>query len=126
MLRGLDNSIVVSKKVVIEKLIENRQSHIEKYDEAYKGWRIEVKEKLEKEMQKLESGGDPSLHFSQLSKPKSHEEEYNLVIEMLQMETRETIELSADEFQKFVKDKWDFSDHWITSNSMYIEKFKSS
>ncbi|NJL70971.1 MAG: hypothetical protein HC888_04800 [Candidatus Competibacteraceae bacterium] len=122
----LERRITVDKDAVLKSLKENKEKHKKTYETALEGWRIEVRERLTKELQKAELNKDPNLNFSNLAKPTHQLDEYEVAIEMLEMDIQPTIELSSSEFRRFVKDQWDNRDHWLASNTRYLETAASA
>lgn len=62
-----------------------------------------------------------SLSF-ELYPPAEHLDEYDTVIEMLEMDQEilvELIALTAQEFRQFVMDEWDWTDSFLSSNVGY-------
>ena len=68
--------------------------------------------------------GEEVERYIEAVQPEDHTDDYSRVIEMLAMTTAEDIELSQDEFEKYVRDKWEWSAHAYASNSMYANLAK--
>lgn len=99
------NNVTVSKEELLKVLKDNKAKHVQIYTDAIEGVRVQYKGLLEKELKKLEDGKEFKASVS-VQLPINHEEEYNEVIEMLEMSVDEEIELTRHEFQQYVQDKW--------------------
>lgn len=99
------NNVTVSKEELLKVLKENREKHIQIYNDALEGIRVEYKKLLEKELKRLEDGKSVKTSLS-IEMPTSHEEQYDEVIEMLEMAVSKEVTLSRHEFQQYVQDKW--------------------
>lgn len=99
------NEVTVSKEELLKVLTENRDKHIQIFDDACEGVRVKYKELLQKELAKLEDGKEVKASVS-VQMPRNHSEEYDEVIEMLKMSVDDEIELTRHEFQQYVQDKW--------------------
>jgi hypothetical protein len=102
-LRGL-GEVKLKKSELINKLKENRSVHTQTYSDAMDGYFVSAKKELEKKIKSLDAKKVVSS-FS-VSVPKDHTKEYDKIIEMLEMSTDEYIELSAREFDMYVRDEW--------------------
>ena len=99
------NNVTVSKEELLKVLKENREKHIQIYNDALEGIHVEYKKLLEKELKRLEDGKSVKTSLS-IEMPTSHEEQYDEVIEMLEMAVSKEVTLSRHEFQQYVQDKW--------------------
>lgn len=118
-------SVVVSKKELLEKLEANRTRHAELYKEAQEGFRQLAIEKMEENLSKAKDGGSIELYI-QLQPPQDHTEEYDNIIEMVKMSVDDQIELMAHDFQQFVLDKWQWSRQVLEVNTSYAAAGKKS
>jgi hypothetical protein len=123
------DDIVVSKDKLLNILRENRAKHLQLYGDALEGARIEYRKLLVNEISKIDSGetveGSARLRLS-----KSHEEEYNETIGMLEMSVEDKITLTRHEFQNYVQDKWINQDekrmlHALALTSSNSEAYKN-
>ena len=55
----------------------------------------------------------------QLKVPRNSADAYDAAIDMANWDVRETLELTHEEFQCFVRDIWDWSSSFATTNSLY-------
>lgn len=98
---------------------ENRETHVADYEEAMTGWRSAIRDAVadaRAELADLQAGIDDApftevpegITFFHITKPTSHEKDYDQVIRMLAMSADEYVELEHDEFARYVMDDW----HW--------------
>jgi hypothetical protein len=99
------NEVTVSKEKLLSTLRENKAKHVEIYTDAVEGVRVEYRKLLEKEIKKLDDNKTVKAYV-QIDMPTSHEEQYQDVIEMLEMSVDDEVTLSKHEFANYVQDKW--------------------
>lgn len=99
------NNVTVSKEELLKVLKENKEKHVQIYNDAIEGVRVEYKKLLEKELKRLEDGKSVKTSIS-IDMPSNHEEQYDEVIEMLEMAVSTEVTLTRHEFQQYVQDKW--------------------
>lgn len=117
-------NIKVSKQELLTIVKENRKKHKEEYLESIKAYRAKAADLLTQELQKIVTGGKFQTRFD-LSKPESHEKEYDLAIKMLEMSVDDVIQISQGEFDQLVNDEWSWKYNFqnsYTSNSAYFGK----
>mgnify|MGYP003496371332 CR=1 FL=1 len=117
-----DRTIKVSVDNLLAILRENRTKHIEDFKEAYELFRGEYIETLEAMIADVEEEGLPPKMQIDLLKPVSYEQDYTQIIEMLEMSVDKEIEITATEFQAYVKDKWSWKTNLNLSFGTYIGK----
>lgn len=120
MANGL--TIRVNKVTLLEKLKENLEHHKEDYTTAHEGWKIELRQELEKKLERLEGGDwgkDADDLYIKSHEPESHEGNYEDAIGMLELATEDTIVLSHSQYTQFIKDEWGWKQNWSASNASY-------
>lgn len=120
---------------LVDKLKSNRESHVEKYEEALRGWRDEMQsliEEFEREASALshentiEEAVDRAselqmrLTEARRDKPESHKEDYDHCIDMLESSMDDEIELTKREFARLVRDEWNWKDSFNKTSSKYV------
>lgn len=113
------NLIEVNKAELLAKLEENRSNHIQLYEKAVQAFIKQSISELQNYWSKSMGGDIPDRIV--FDHPKSHEQEYTLVIEMLQMSVETTVKISASEFKSFVKDDWDWKQSFISNVTKYVK-----
>ena len=115
-------SVTVSKSELLRKVRENRETHIREYVEADEGWIEEVEKALVEMLEKFRSGDFSTTNRRaayDLPRPKSHVDEYDTAIAMLEMSVDAEVELMEHEFQQYVMDEWHWTRDFKLSNSAY-------
>ena len=120
---GVDIKVDVSVKELLETLKTNRDKHEKDLKIARDGFRVEIIKELEKKLAGAKEGRKVELSFKN-SKPESYLKEYDQVIAMLEFAKQETIELKADDFNKYIKDEWSWKRNWDLSNTLYMSAVK--
>lgn len=112
------------KADVLKQLTENRTNHIEIVKEAQKGYRETAQKALEHALELIKSGKQFNLYsfFHKLNVPENHVDDYDRTVEMLQICTNDEIEMTDDQFQCYMRDKWDWMGNFLLSNSVYSKK----
>jgi hypothetical protein len=114
------NTIKVSKTELLETLTKNKAKHIQEYKEAMDGYFAEAKKALRNLMKTCNKQEEFDFgELTHLDIPVSHENDYETVIQMLNWDTTDTIELSRDEFTKYVMDSWLWKDTFSATISNY-------
>lgn len=111
-------SITANKANILETLKKNRETHAAIVAEARAGYMVAAKKALKSRMRDLASGKLVSLTFH-LSPPQDYTNVYDMAISMLELDTGTEIKLDSTQVQNLVHDKWDWTDHFLTSNSAY-------
>lgn len=109
-------TVKLKKDDLLTKIKQNKADHVEAYNDASKTWAEDMK-KMSTALAK-----DPTnektleeLSIVWRSKPKSYEEEYDLAIAQMEMEIRTEIDLSLQEFNQLVCDKWSWMNHFASN-----------
>lgn len=113
----------------------NLAKHIETYEEAMCGFRETVKDELRTNLELVEQLGDDwqledlnegerlfgrNQFYLSISAPENHEEDYTRVWDMLDMTSDEEIELTEEQFNKYIRDQWDWSEGFRMSTAAYM------
>ena len=101
--------VMVKRDELLGILKKNLEIHKDLYASAAEAFRSKYVVEIDRMKQK--SQANEFLMHVDLQKPENHSDDYEVAIRMLEMETRTEIELTDDEFAKFVLNKW----RWITS-----------
>jgi len=113
--------ILVKKADLLNKLQENKEKHKKFVEEAKKGYILLTKKKLEILLKKVEK--NKIVNFNELyglRQPMDKTKEYDVAIEMLQMDVNDTVELTHEEFLNYVKDQWNWTRDFLTTNLGYV------
>lgn len=106
---------------LLEKLMDNRAAHVKEFEEAREGYLAELEDKLTKMLNEVKTADlyTEVNTYIDLDKPKSHEKDYDRIIDVLEMTTADTVNLTLGEFDKYVRDNWEWTDSFKMSNSKY-------
>jgi hypothetical protein len=140
-----ERKIEINRKMLLSKLHQNREKHKADYLEALQGYKALALEKLEeahnkakRELQKnvarvrqdLEEfdPNNPKTHdhltlvnaiYVELRVPRDFTAKYDAAIDMVEWDVRDTLELTHAEFQCFVRDVWEWTEVFHTTNQLY-------
>jgi len=141
-------TVIVDRQDLFVTLVQNKSQHIRKYEEALKNYKQELLKKVKKSFEKAEK--DLSIRKQELinrvanltdeevkeqddyvviinqvgvdmESPKCFSNEYEAAIDMVQWDTRDELELTAAEFNCFVRDKWSWSETFKISSLKYLK-----
>lgn len=107
-----------TREAVLERLKANRAQHRQIFEEALVGYRAAAIAELDKAITDAKNGRKIRTHIA-LVEPVDRTGDYDVVIDMLEMTTEETIELSPSEFRQYMRDEWAWREQFITSNASY-------
>ena len=111
-------TVMVRKEELIEVLQKNRGRHGEVFEKSYKKFMRAVESELEGRLERIRRGKAVNLHI-RLPEPKDMTDSYDRALQMLEMETRDEIELSEQEFQQFVQDDWTWKREFVSTAASY-------
>lgn len=109
-------------KYPVSKLLDaikaNRERHINDFEEALGEYRRRATECLFNAWQEAKDGGEIRRTVD-LPEPKSHKDDYDQIIAMLEMTSDEIIRLDSREFAMFVMDDWEWKKQFVHVNRSY-------
>lgn len=126
-------SVKVDRKKLLETLKANLEAHRAAYKDALEGYYDTKAMKLAAlnaaTNTAVESNTEETrraVHkayeaFSRLSKPTDHSESYELAIEIMKWEEEDQVELSINDFQCYVRDKWNWKNTFAASVQNYAK-----
>lgn len=106
---------------LLDRIRSNRASHRDLFLKAQKGYRKEVIKELDQMMSDAKEG-KPIGRFITLPEPEDHTDDYDVVIDMLEMSVSTSIELSNHEFRSYVRDEWAWSALANATNIFYVSR----
>jgi len=111
----------VSAGALLSQLRTNLEKHEKDHAEALEGWKRKMRVRLDEIVLQLDDE-DFNLHkLGELRRPETHKSDYEQAIAMLELRNSEDeIELGWDQFRQFWQDDWDWKQHFIASNSAYL------
>ena len=113
----------VKKDVLIKTIQENRGNHRAIFEKAIKAYQKKLEEILLDKLKRVRKGSKIQMYFS-LPQPEDHTKDYDRILQMLNMEIKETIELEENEFSQFVMDDWAWKNEWVSNTLAYTNTIK--
>lgn len=115
----------VTRSNLIAAIKKNREKHQKIVEEAQKKYRELVIKKLD-EMLAIARKGGKIIQSVNLPMPISRLKEYDNIIELLEMTDTPSVEITEEEFAKYVKDQWSWSMTFNSTNKIYTNMVESS
>lgn len=116
-------SVNVNRLELLDKLRTNRELHRKEYIEALEEFHTRLLEDLKLAVKKVNSTQNTedlkNFRFG-LQFPQNHEQEYEDVIEMLEMSVDETIQLDAQSFKAYIKNEWHWQGQMRAAKAAYV------
>lgn len=110
----------IQKSALLEVLLENKQKHVAEFTQAKENYLKVVEEAILKVLEDFKSTHVVNYNpIATLRSPRSHEDEYNTAIAMLNYNVDEEIELEEHEFKELVLDQWQWQQEFKFTNSTY-------
>jgi len=112
-------------KDLLAKLVSNRDSHTLEAAEARRGYYKKLEERVLKLLtmvrEAVQSGdtNEKADTYINLAFPEDHTQDYDRIIEVLEMTNANTVKLTLDEFDKYVRDNWEWMTAFKMSSSLY-------
>jgi hypothetical protein len=110
--------VTVDTNVLLETVQANRDTHQRKFREAHDAYRAKVIRELSRALDRANSGGEIKTHFS-LPVPEDHTTHYDRAIQMLGLHTADSIELSSEDYSRYVDDEWDWKSRFDAVSQVY-------
>ena len=113
------NAIVMRKTELLEILRKNRDNHRDLFLKAQEGYRKQVIAEFER---MLEEARDhkPIRREILLPEPIDHTNDYDTIIQMLELDISDEAEIGHVDFQRYVRDEWPWSGLVTTTNMSYL------
>lgn len=106
------------KGFVSQRLKANRENHKKIYDEAVEGYQKKGLAALQEKLEKLQTNPIENLYIN-LHVPSNHLKEYDRAILMVDQSLDVEVELSEEDYSKYIQDNWNWTRDFLTSNSSY-------
>jgi hypothetical protein len=110
--------ITVEKTKLRAAVQKNRDLHKAIFDEAVIGYKEEAVRLLEAHIERIKAGKVGYVAVS-LPMPVNHTRDYDRILAILDMEVAQIIELTEDEFAKYVQDDWSWKREFIGTAQTY-------
>ena len=112
-------TIEVNKVTLLLKLRENRDKHRKVFEEALEGWRRNVLDELTLAVAEAKAGKQYRTYFN-LPQPEDHTRDYDAIIEQVEWEVEDTITLTQQQFNQFVRDDWGWKEDFLANTVHYM------
>jgi hypothetical protein len=112
-------TITVQRKKLLEKLTSNCDLHAKEFEAALMGYQKAALSEGHREMGKLERDPKHRMLFTEVP-PQDHRGDYGRAIRMLEMSVDDNVQITHDDFARFVDDDWDWRAGWTMSNAKYL------
>lgn len=146
-----NRSVEVDRKQLIDALEKNHEQHLNDYEEALEGYKEEllarVTEAYDKVIAELPNKRAEEVErimalelddileqehripiieaeWVTMPVPECHSKEYITAIEMAEWDVNPTLTLTYMEFQCFIRDIWDWSEDFLNTTALYMNKAK--
>lgn len=112
--------INVDKADLVKKIKSNLSSHRITYEAAVKEFERRTLELLRRQLEAAERGGEfDRFALSRMPVPEDHTDDYKRTLRMLEMETRDEVSVTENEFRRYVDDEWEWSRSWTENTVGY-------
>ena len=115
------SGVTVKKVELLTELRKNRGAHRGLFEEAQKGYREDVIKELDSMLAEARKGGNIRRKVS-LVEPQDHSKDYDRVIRMLEMCTKDEVFINEQEFQQYVQDDWGWKQEFTAQASNYTNR----
>ena len=139
------SNLKVSTETLLGIVKENKEKHDQIYEAAEKGYWLEaenylkeyqkemlntykkqylkdvkeLKKQVTKELKAVEEKKRTGYLYLRKPFPENHSDDYECVIKKLEMATEPRIELYPNEFDSYVRNKWDWRKSFLATNTSY-------
>lgn len=113
-------TVKVEKSKLLQTLKTNLVNHVETHKKALIGWRERASNKLQELSIAVRDGKVKSIEVMSVSDvPSSYAAAYESVIEMLEYCQDNVIELTSEDFSRYVQDRWEWKSSFMSNSSKY-------
>lgn len=115
--------IKVSKKVLLQEIMHNRHQHDNSSKKALQIYKQQAEQALRNRLNDIESSNiEPEKYLLfDMQCPVSYVEQYDRIIDMLNMSTDTEITLSEEQFRQWVEDNWYWKKAWKKVSGSYLK-----
>ena len=98
---------------------QNLEKHNNVYEAAVSGYWIKAESELNNKIIQIQKKEKIEPHLN-VNYPTSYSDEYKKVIRMLELTSDNTVQLTANEFDAYVRNHWQWRYSFLSSNMGYI------
>lgn len=121
------DNVRINKDQLIEVVKKNKEKHENDFKQAQEDYVIALGEcikELRHEYKKDPFNVNVYGIFNELSKPESHVDEYETVLQILSFSVEKEVTITFHQFQNWVQDRWNWSAGFI-DNSVTLAGYKN-
>lgn len=111
--------VTVNREDLRKRVQENRDHHREVYEKAMLGYTKAAIKFFEEQLARALSGKTFQRMFPE-PMPSDHTDDYDNVLDMLDMSVEDNITLGELEFRQYVRDEWGWKREFTATSSNYI------
>lgn len=115
------HSVKVERMALLNSIKGNRDAHRALFLKAQEGYRVMMIEELDRMLQEAKDGKHIRRGVS-FAEPQDHTEDYDRVIRMLEMSVDKEIEIDANSFDQYVRDRWSWKQFADSTNTLYAAR----
>ena len=104
--------------VLLKVLKDNLKEHRKIVKEAKSGYKKALVAELKEKLAKAKKNEDFERRIC-ATPPSDNSRDYERTIQMLEMTVDEELDLTGDQFECYVMDRWHWQDSFLTSNAIY-------
>jgi len=113
--------VQVSKTTVIERMRANMETHTATYEAALERYRQRQIDLINEALDKAKRHRDVDRFFlNRLPVPENHTDDYRIALEMLELDERETVTLSQNDFKRYYLDEWEWHASFAANTTSYV------
>ena len=116
--------VTVSVLKLRQAVTENREQHREIFLEALAGYRVAMLKLLDKSIEQLKNGKLLN-NAVYLPVPTDHTKDYDRILKMLDLHVNAEVDISQEDFAKYVMDDWAWRREFLGTTSAYSDKAKA-
>jgi hypothetical protein len=116
--RGLQQQ-TFGKRELLERIRSNLATHRDVYEHAMSGYRGAAQDWFDEQLGKALQGKPFEVWFKE-PVPEDHTEDYEAVIDQLELSQEDVVTLSLSEFRQYVRDEWGWKKEFMATTSNYL------
>lgn len=118
-MRSTEMTVTVDKTELLGILRTNREQHVTAYAEAEAAYRALIVKEMRKRANGIDKGGEINTSFFQFKEPEEFTDDFDSAIKMLEWHQGNTLDLSREQFDKYVLNNWEWTNRWQTVVGSY-------
>ena len=117
-------NVRINRMDLLNILKENRDEHLELYNEACVAYKKEMAAHLQKMVKKVQQAedGEAVQVWISLPCPEEHTADFDRIIDMVEHDTRNELELSENEAAQYISNNWNWIKSFTSNTTSYIPK----